>query len=101
MRISSLFLIALAGCGHNVYFSDDEGGPRASDSALHGHDDELSLPWAAGTRVKVALRGVDDDMSAWKVTSDKPEIVSVDRLVVDDDHRLTAELTAANAGETG
>ena len=49
-----LFLLVVlgAGCGNNPYFSDDEGKERPS-VGLGGHSDELSLPYALGTKVRI------------------------------------------------
>jgi hypothetical protein len=90
--------LGLLACGPRIYFSDDEGGPRPGGSTFD-HPDELSLPYAQGTRVNIAIRGIED-IGAWQVRSDAPAVFSVDRVSLRD-RRLIAECTAAGEGEAG
>ncbi len=75
--LMTLSLSVLAGCAENVYFSDDEGGPRAT-SSLGSHPDELSLPYALDTKVNVTVRNTNG--TSWTVVSDTPAVFSIDSL---------------------
>lgn len=98
-RLATLLLcLGLPACGPNLYFDDDEGGTR-QDGSPFGHPDELSLPYAQGTRVNIAIQGIED-IGAWQVRSDAPAVFSVDRVSLRD-RRLIAECTARAEGETG
>src|SRR4051812_569835 len=78
MRKPCLVILLLsAGCQENLYFSDDEGGPRHQTSATGQHDDELSLPYALGTRVGITLKGPHDRAAGWKLVSDAPNLFAV------------------------
>lgn len=95
--------IVLLGCGSSPYLEDDEGGPRQGSSGLGVHPDNLSLPYAQGTKVRIAVRsGGATNMSAWQLRSDNPAVLSVDKLSVDSGTApaLTADCTAVGAGET-
>jgi hypothetical protein len=75
-----------SGCGHNVYFSDDEGGPRAS-GGLGDHPDELSLPYALGTTVGIAVRNINGG-NGWQVVSDTPDVFAIEKQMLRDDGTL-------------
>ena len=91
-------LALVGGCSGNPYFSDDEGAPRPSSSWASAHPDELSQPYALGTKVKISVKQIDSTQAAsWQVTSDTPSVLTVDKLDVDGTN-LTAECTAHAEG---
>jgi hypothetical protein len=90
-------LLCLTGCGENIYFSDDEGAPRHQASATGAHDDDLSTPYALGTRVNVDVK--NGGAAGWKITSDAPSVLAVVSKV-DDDGSLHGELQALSEGDT-
>jgi hypothetical protein len=92
-------LLWLTGCGENIYFSDDEGGTRHQKSASGQHDDDLSLPYALGTRLNVDVRGPVGNAAGWKLSSDAPNILAVTSKV-NDDGTLHGELQALAEGDT-
>jgi hypothetical protein len=94
----SLLLLFAAGCGRNLYFSDDEGGPRYSRSWRGEHPDELSRPYVLGTRVRITVRGTDEPMDDWQVRSDAPAVFSIDKLGLEE-RRLVAECSALGEGQ--
>lgn len=88
IRLASLLILSvLSGCAENVYFSDDEGGPRAKGS-LGNHPDELSLPYALGTKVNLTVRNAKD--TTWKVQSDAPAVLAIDSQTMAQDGTLMA-----------
>lgn len=98
-----LLPLVILGCGSGPYLEDDEGGPRQDSSGLGSHPDNLSLPYAQGTKVRIAVRsGGSTNMSAWQLRSDNPAVLSVDKLNVDSgtSQSLSADCTAVGAGET-
>jgi hypothetical protein len=81
MRILAICLLA-AGCTENIYFADDEGGPRHDTSATGEHDDELSNPYAVGTSVGITIKGpVAGRQSGWSIVSDNAAVFTVDSKV--------------------
>src|SRR5262249_22179244 len=88
----------VAGCSHNVYFADDEGGSRGSDPAIGDHPDELSLPYALGSKIDFTLQRLDGKSQAWNVISDEPAIFAVDGIEVDGDGHLIAHGRAMGEG---
>jgi hypothetical protein len=94
-------LAPLVGCGanKNPYFEDDEGGIRQSGSLTTAHPDNLSLPYVAGTRVRIGVKTAGGEATAgWQIKSDNPAILSVDKISMTDNF-VTADCTAASAGE--
>ena len=90
---------AASGCGKNPYFSDDEGGPRAQ-GGIGGHPDELSLPYALGTRVRISVRDADrDEVASWKIVSADPAKFAIEKLTVEEG-ALHADCAAKAEGET-
>jgi hypothetical protein len=88
-----LLLLLAGGCSKGISFSDDEGGPR-------GGADEISLPYAVGTSVNIAVKHADKaQLSSLKVNSDDPSKLSIDKLTVNDPD-LTVACTAHAAGDT-
>jgi hypothetical protein len=79
-----LFFLLLTGCGENIYFSDDEAGPRHQASATGAHDDDLSLPYALGTQVGLTVKGPVSNTSKWQIVSDQPSLFSVTSMVQSD-----------------
>jgi hypothetical protein len=98
MRLACACVILIAGCSHNVYFSDDEGGPRGNDPAVGDHPDELSLPYALGSKIDLTLERLDGRSQAWSVVSDQPGIFSVDGLDVAQEGTLVAHGRAVGEG---
>lgn len=91
-------LLFAAGCGHNAYFSDDEGAPRPA-AGSGDHPDELSQPYALGTKVKVSVNRLDAaQAAAYKLVSDTPGVFSVDKITVDKTSFI-ADCTAAAEGD--
>lgn len=96
-----IFLAPLVGCGanKNPYFEDDEGAPRQSSSLTSAHPDNLSLPYVAGTKVRIAVKtNGGEATTGWQVKSDNEAILKVDKLGTSDNF-VTADVTAVGAGE--
>lgn len=97
-----LFLLApLLGCSanKNPYFEDDEGGPRESGSLTSAHPDNLSLPYVAGTKLRIAVKSNGGEATTgWQVKSDNEAVLKVDKLGTSDNF-VTADITAVSAGD--
>ncbi len=94
-----LFSLA-AGCGKNPYFSDDEGAERPAASRFGDHPDELSLPYALGTQVNIAVKQFEATGGAATVRSDAPAVLRVDKVTADSSGQISAACTAVGEGET-
>lgn len=96
----SLWLCAalLAGCGQGPYLDDDEGAPQPARGLVGAQPDHLSLPYALGTKVRIAAVNLDGDLSKWQLRSDATSVLRVDKMSVED-RRVVADCTAAGAGE--
>ena len=91
MRHLALVALTLAaGCQTGIYFDDDEAGPFAAGSPFTRHADDLSLPYALGTSVGLAVHQTPRDLAGWTLSSDAPAIFAVDQQMVDSDGNLTA-----------
>lgn len=102
-RAAWIIPVLLLGCSSGPYLEDDEGGPRQDSSGLGAHPDNLSLPYAQGTKVRISVRsGGSAVMRAWQLRSDNPAVLTVDKLSVDSGtaQALTADCTAVGAGDT-
>lgn len=99
LRLCLLTSPLVVGCGPSIYLSDDEGGPRANGSLVSGHPNELSSPYALGTRLLIAVHGTSQDMTGWQLRSDAPDVLRVDGNTVQE-KVLTATCTAAAEGQT-
>jgi len=87
---SLLALVLVAGCQSGIYFSDDEGGPFASGSLFQSHADDLSLPYALGTRIALSVHQAPKDLAGWMLVSDTPTVFSVDNQMLDASGNLSA-----------
>ena len=97
--LSLLFLFVI-GCHHDPYLDDDEGSQTQDQS---GQTDTLSLPYVQGTKVRISVYGNGaDGVAAWKLKSDNPAVLAVDKLAIGGDATptLTADCTAVGAGDT-
>ena len=98
--LSSCLFVCAIGCHHDPYLQDDEGAPKQDSSA---HPDSLSLPYAQGTKVRITVHANGaDGLSTWKLQSNNPAILSVDKLSAGSDTspNLVADCTAVGAGDT-
>ncbi|MSP61711.1 MAG: hypothetical protein EXR72_15530 [Myxococcales bacterium] len=94
-----LLLTLLAGCNKNPYFSDDEGAPRPG-SSVGEHPDELSTPYALGTKVNIAIKQIDaSEAATFQFKSDNPSVLSIDQMIAKDG-QLSALCSATGEGET-
>ena len=51
MRCSMIVLgLLVCGCQTGIYLTDDEGGPASAGHFFDYHADDVSLPYALGTR---------------------------------------------------
>jgi hypothetical protein len=100
MKTALALMVALVagGCGGNAYLTDDEGAPDPKGSPLGEHPDELSSPYALGTKVKIFARRGDDSLPGWSIRSDSPAVLRVDKVVIEQ-NKPTAECTAVGEGE--
>jgi hypothetical protein len=100
--LAVLFVIGLSGCGPGPYLEDDEGGPRQGGSLLGSHPDNLSQPYAQGTKVRITLYTGGDAATGWQLRSDNPAVLSVDDLDGSGSATtsIVADCTARGAGDT-
>jgi hypothetical protein len=103
MRTLKLALLSLAmasGCANNMFFSDDEGADHPKAGLTGEHPDELSLPYAQGSAIKISIGNVDrEGIKGLKITTDSEAVLKIDKLTVND-NSVTADCTAAGEGET-
>jgi hypothetical protein len=91
-------LCCTAGCGGNVYFSDDEGAPRPSAPAVGDHPDELSQPYVLGTKIDFTLARAHSGDGPWSVRSDSPTVFAVSGVEVQGDGSIVAHGQAMGEG---
>src|SRR4051794_40427430 len=96
---ATLLSLLLGGCGNELYLGDDQGAPRPGGEVPGERPDELGLPYALGTKVRISVQGPGaQETGAWLMRSDAPAVLVIDKLAVED-QRLVAECTATGEGQ--
>src|SRR5262245_56205556 len=100
----ALLLIPAFGSGcssDNPFLSDDEGAQRPDSSLFGDHPDELSLPYANGTKVNIELKrpGDTSQLAQWTAESSNTSVLVVEKTSTEN-NRLVFSCRAVGAGET-
>lgn len=96
LLLALLLSAPLAACGSPPHLDDDEGGPQPSRSS----DDHLSVPYATGTKVRIALHsGTAEPTVSWRLVSDQPAVLAITGHTTTSDRTGAADVSALSPGQ--